>query len=124
DIDVKMLCQSLMVLEPPRVPPSTVQHQQWCPLSAVQQLHLQASNRHLFFPPSTCHAVSPSHAEQVRCTPLVCQGIIEGRHAKGKSAWGTHLFVHVTLGRGLSPITLWGVALLLIANVLVELLAW
>jgi hypothetical protein len=52
----------------------------------VQELHLQASDRDLFFPPLTCHAVSPSSASPVRrCAPLVCRGIIDGQRAKGKS---------------------------------------
>ena len=69
---LEVLRQSLVKLEPPGIPPSAVQHQQRGSLSAVQQLHLQASNRDLFFPPITCHAVSPPSVSQVRrCALLV-----------------------------------------------------
>src|SRR5262249_12540637 len=71
-IDVKVLRQSLVKLEPPGIPPGAVEYQQRGPLSAVQQLHPQASNGDLFFPPITCHVVSPPSASQVRrFAPLV-----------------------------------------------------
>src|SRR2546428_7569801 len=69
-IDMKLLGQGLVKLQPPRVAPSTVQHQQRISLSAMQELHLQASNGELFFPPSACHVVSPSHAQWIQDTPV------------------------------------------------------